>query len=174
MTLSSDGHQITCCPAQAKVLLLFTESILSMNELIAQSPFQPSATRILLRSLQSCCEVNEESVRLLPLQSDLVLPPLYSLPRLSSAQQSSEALVDEEMRMCCEVMAIVKRKRRISEVALLKAIQRIRNEVNAEEVRKGVEILLEKEYVERDESNPCVLVLVWIVCWKGEINSDVE
>ena len=51
--LEADGVEVTCCPAQATLLLFFREESLPLSEVLRRSPFSPEATMTILQSL-SC------------------------------------------------------------------------------------------------------------------------
>lgn len=167
--LTINDVEIHCCPAQAKLLLLFEEDTMSMNQLIASSPFQPSVTRCILQSL-TCCESNEETIRLKIPKETLTLPSLVSSPSLQSLASllsppiEHDSLIEEDTRLSCEVMKVMKRKKRLSEQALFHALEKT-NPIDRADLKRAIEVLVEKEYLSRDIDNECMLR--WLcVCWR--------
>lgn len=165
MVLKADGVEVTCCPAQATLLLFFREESLPLSEVLRRSPFSPEATMTILQSL-SCCECVGSVVRCRKLTESVELPPLASLPALWmvraeetglwTAKAEETGLLDEEMRIAGKIMQLMKRKKRMSMQAIERAV--------GGEAKRVVESLLEKEYVTRDPKNACMIVL-WGVCW---------
>ena len=165
MVLEADGVEVTCCPAQATLLLFFREESLPLSEVLRRSPFSPEATMTILQSL-SCCECVGSVVRCRKLTESVELPPLASLPALWmvraeetglwTAKTEETGLLDEEMRIAGKIMQLMKRKKRMSMQAIERAV--------GGEAKRVVESLLEKEYVTRDPKNACMIVL-WGVCW---------
>lgn len=165
MVLEADGVEVTCCPAQATLLLFFREESLPLSEVLRRSPFSPEATMTILQSL-SCCECVGSVVRCRKLTESVELPPLASLPALWmvraeetglwTAKAEETGLLDEEMRIAGKIMQLMKRKKRMSMQAIERAV--------GGEAKRVVESLLEKEYVTRDPKNACMIVL-WGVCW---------
>lgn len=163
--LEADGVEVTCCPAQATLLLFFREESLPLSEVLRRSPFSPEATMTILQSL-SCCECVGSVVRCRKLTESVELPPLASLPALWmvraeetglwTAKTEETGLLDEEMRIAGKIMQLMKRKKRMSMQAIERAV--------GGEAKRVVESLLEKEYVTRDPKNACMIVL-WGVCW---------
>lgn len=163
--LEADGVEVTCCPAQATLLLFFREESLPLSEVLRRSPFSPEATMTILQSL-SCCECVGSVVRCRKLTESVELPPLASLPALWmvraeetglwTAKAEETGLLDEEMRIAGKIMQLMKRKKRMSMQAIERAV--------GGEAKRVVESLLEKEYVTRDPKNACMIVL-WGVCW---------
>ena len=175
MVLEADGVEVTCCPAQATLLLFFREESLPLSEVLRRSPFSPEATMMILQSL-SCCECVGSVVRCRKLTESVELPPLASLPALWrvraeetglwtvkaeetglwTVKAEETGLLDEEMRIAGKIMQLMKRKKRMSMQAIERAV--------GGEAKRVVESLLEKEYVTRDPKNACMIVL-WGVCW---------
>ena len=165
MVLEADGVEVTCCPAQATLLLFFREESLPLSEVLRRSPFSPAATMTILQSL-SCCECVGSVVRCRKLTESVELPPLASLPALWmvraeetglwTVKAEETGLLDEEMRIAGKIMQLMKRKKRMSMQAIERAV--------GGEAKRVVESLLEKEYVTRDPKNACMIVL-WGVCW---------
>ena len=165
MVLEADGVEVTCCPAQATLLLFFREESLPLSEVLRRSPFSPEATMTMLQSL-SCCECVGSVVRCRKLTESVELPPLASLPALWmvraeetglwTVKAEETGLLDEEMRIAGKIMQLMKRKKRMSMQAIERAV--------GGEAKRVVESLLEKEYVTRDPKNACMIVL-WGVCW---------
>lgn len=165
MVLEADGVEVTCCPAQATLLLFFREESLPLSEVLRRSPFSPEATMTILQSL-SCCECVGSVVRCRKLTESVELPPLASLPALWmvraeetglwTVKAEETGLLDEEMRIAGKIMQLMKRKKRMSMQAIERAV--------GGEAKRVVESLLEKEYVTRDPKNACMIVL-WGVCW---------
>ena len=158
--LEADGVEVTCCPAQATLLLFFREESLPLSEVLRRSPFSPEATMTILQSL-SCCECVGSVVRCRKLTESVELPPLASLPALWMVRAEETGLwtakaLDEEMRIAGKIMQLMKRKKRMSMQAIERAV--------GGEAKRVVESLLEKEYVTRDPKNACMIVL-WGVCW---------
>lgn len=163
--LEADGVEVTCCPAQATLLLFFREESLPLSEVLRRSPFSPEATMTILQSL-SCCECVGSVVRCRKLTESVELPPLASLPALWmvraeetglwTVKAEETGLLDEEMRIAGKIMQLMKRKKRMSMQAIERAV--------GGEAKRVVESLLEKEYVTRDPKNACMIVL-WGVCW---------
>ena len=163
--LEADGVEVTCCPAQATLLLFFREESLPLSEVLRRSPFSPEATMTILQSL-SCCECVGSVVRCRKLTESVELPPLASLPALWmvraeetglwTAKAEETGLLDEETRIAGKIMQLMKRKKRMSMQAIERAV--------GGEAKRVVESLLEKEYVTRDPKNACMIVL-WGVCW---------
>lgn len=155
MVLEADGVEVTCCPAQATLLLFFREESLPLSEVLRRSPFSPEATMTILQSL-SCCECVGSVVRCRKLTESVELPPLASLPALWMVRAEETGLLDEETRIAGKIMQLMKRKKRMSMQAIERAV--------GGEAKRVVESLLEKEYVTRDPKNACMIVL-WGVCW---------
>ena len=165
MVLEADGVEVTCCPAQATLLLFFREESLPLSEVLRRSPFSPEATMTILQSL-SCCECVGSVVRCRKLTESVELPPVASLPALWmvraeetglwTVKAEETGLLDEEMRIAGKIMQLMKRKKRMSMQAIERAV--------GGEAKRVVESLLEKEYVTRDPKNACMIVL-WGVCW---------
>lgn len=165
MVLEADGVEVTCCPAQATLLLFFREESLPLSEVLRRSPFSPEATMTILQSL-SCCECVGSVVRCRKLTESVELPPLASLPALWmvraeetglwTVKAEETGLLDEETRIAGKIMQLMKRKKRMSMQAIERAV--------GGEAKRVVESLLEKEYVTRDPKNACMIVL-WGVCW---------
>lgn len=165
MVLEADGVEVTCCPAQATLLLFFREESLPLSEVLRRSPFSPEATMTILQSL-SCCECVGSVVRCHKLTESVELPPLASLPALWmvraeetglwTVKAEETGLLDEETRVAGKIMQLMKRKKRMSMQAIERAV--------GGEAKRVVESLLEKEYVTRDPKNACMIVL-WGVCW---------
>ena len=153
--LAADGVEVTCCPAQARLLLLFREESLPLAEVLRRSPFSPEATMTILQSL-SCCECVGSVVYCRKLTRSVELPPLASLPALWTVKAEESSLLDEETRAAAKIMHLLKRKKRLSLQAIERAV--------GGEAKRVVESLLEKEYVARDPKNACMIVL-WCVCW---------
>lgn len=163
--LEADGVEVTCCPAQATLLLFFREESLPLSEVLRQSPFSPEATMTILQSL-SCCECVGSVVRCRKLTESVELPPVASLPALWmvraeetglwTVKAEETGLLDEETRVAGKIMQLMKRKKRMSMQAIERAV--------GGEAKRVVESLLEKEYVTRDPKNACMIVL-WGVCW---------
>ena len=163
--LEADGVEVTCCPAQATLLLFFREESLPLSEVLRRSPFSPEATMTILQSL-SCCECVGSVVRCRKLTESVELPPVASLPALWmvraeetglwTAKAEETGLLDEETRIAGKIMQLMKRKKRMSMQAIERAV--------GGEAKRVVESLLEKEYVTRDPKNACMIVL-WGVCW---------
>lgn len=165
MVLEADGVEVTCCPAQATLLLFFREESLPLSEVLRRSPFSPEATMTILQSL-SCCECVGSVVRCRKLTESVELPPLASLPALWmvraeetglwTVKAEETGLLDEETRIAGKIMQLMKRKKRMSMQAIERTV--------GGEAKRVVESLLEKEYVTRDPKNACMIVL-WGVCW---------
>lgn len=155
MVLAADGVEVTCCPAQATLLLLFREESLSLSEVLRRSPFSPETTMTILQSL-SCCECVGSVVRCRKLTRSVELPPLASLPALWTVKVEESSLLDEETRIAGKIMHLMKRKKRLSVQAIERAV--------GGEAKQALESLLEKEYLARDPKNACMIVL-WRVCW---------
>ena len=165
MVLEADGVEVTCCPAQATLLLFFREESLPLSEVLRRSPFSPEATMMILQSL-SCCECVGSVVRCRKLTESVELPPLASLPALWmvraeetglwTVKAEETGLLDEETRIAGKIMQLMKRKKRMSMQAIERTV--------GGEAKRVVESLLEKEYVTRDPKNACMIVL-WGVCW---------
>ena len=163
--LEADGVEVTCCPAQATLLLFFREESLPLSEVLRRSPFSPEATMTILQSL-SCCECVGSVVRCRKLTESVELPPLASLPALWmvraeetglwTVKAEETGLLDEETRIAGKIMQLMKRKKRMSMQAIERTV--------GGEAKRVVESLLEKEYVTRDPKNACMIVL-WGVCW---------
>ena len=163
--MEADGVEVTCCPAQATLLLFFREESLPLSEVLRRSPFSPEATMTILQSL-SCCECVGSVVRCRKLTESVELPPLASLPALWmvraeetglwTAKAEETGLLDEETRIAGKIMQLMKRKKRMSMQAIERAV--------GGEAKRVMESLLEKEYVTRDPKNACMIVL-WGVCW---------
>ena len=62
------------------------------------------------------------------------------------------------------VMKLVKQKKRVSFEAVLKYVERNVAGGNREEMKKAVEDLVEREYVERDAENDAMLVYARCMC----------
>ena len=158
--------EIHCCPAQAKLLLLFEEDTISMNQLIALSPFQPSVTRLILQSL-TCCESTDEMIRLVISKETIHLPSLASPPSLQSLASllspsiETDSLIDDETNLSCHVMRVMKQKKRLSEQALLHALEKTRS-VDRATLKHVLDVLIEKEYLIRDPRNECILSICYV------------
>lgn len=163
--LELEGHRVACCPAQAILLLFFAHTQrISLNELVCRSPFSAATTKRIVASL-SCCVSKDGYVELPPLMRDIELPSLLVLPLNETGQEK------EEERLLCErevyqswVMKLVKQKKRVSFEAVLKYVERNVAGGNREEMKKAVEDLIEREYVERDAGNDAMLVYARCMC----------
>ena len=132
-----------------------------MNQLIALSPFQPSITRFILQSL-TCCESTEEMIRLVISKETMKLPSLVSPPSLQSVASllspsiEHDSLIDEDTKLSCQVMKVMKQKKRLSEQALLHVLEKSQS-VDRVNLKLILDTLIEKEYLTRDPQNECVL-----------------
>lgn len=95
MVLEADGVEVTCCPAQATLLLFFREESLPLSEVLRRSPFSPEATMTILQSL-SCCECVGSVVRCRKLTESVELPPLASLPGVVDGEGGGDGAVDSK------------------------------------------------------------------------------
>ena len=163
--LELDGHRVVCCPAQAIVLLLFSHTQrMSLNELVCSSPFSAATTQRIVTSLL-CCSFKGGYVELPVLKRDVELPSLFVLP-LSEVdkEKEKERLLSQQEVYQSWVMKLVKQKKRVSFEAVLKYVERNVTGGNREEMKKAVEDLIEREYIERDIGNDAMLVYARCVC----------
>lgn len=160
VTLVLDGHSVWCCPAQAILLLLFSErDHVSMDELISKSPYQPSTTRRIVDSL-SCCTREGEKVVLPTLKKDIVLPSLFALPlHVIQNEKQEERLLSKQEVYQSWIMKQMKQKKRVSFEAVIKYVEKNVRDADRDEIRKAIEDLIQREYMERDETNDVILRL---------------
>ena len=160
VTLVLDGHSVRCCPAQAILLLLFSErDHVSMDELISKSPYQPSTTRRIVDSL-SCCTREGEKVVLPTLKKDIVLPSLFALPlHVIQNEKQEERLLSKQEVYQSWIMKQMKQKKRVSFEAVIKYVEKNVRDADRDEIRKAIEDLIQREYMERDETNDVILRL---------------
>ena len=160
VTLVLDGHSVWCCPAQAILLLLFSErDHVSMDELISKSPYQPSTTRRIVDSL-SCCTREGEKVMLPTLKKDIVLPSLFALPlHVIQNEKQEERLLSKQEVYQSWIMKQMKQKKRVSFEAVIKYVEKNVRDADRDEIRKAIEDLIQREYMERDETNDVILRL---------------
>lgn len=159
-----DNYKIQCCPAQLLLLLLFSDSdSLSINEVISRSPFQPSITRKILDSL-TCCSIGLFRVSLPKLSNDVILPSLLSLDLDEEIEEKKElTLFDVSERFVLRVIVMnrmaawiikgVKSKKQLSQTAIIKYVLNHDNTFSRDEIKKTIEVLIEREYLSRKESN---------------------
>lgn len=160
VTLVLDGHSVRCCPAQTILLLLFSErDHVSMDELISKSPYQPSTTRRIVDSL-SCCTREGEKVVLPTLKKDIVLPSLFALPlHVIQNEKQEERLLSKQEVYQSWIMKQMKQKKRVSFEAVIKYVEKNVRDADRDEIRKAIEDLIQREYMERDETNDVILRL---------------
>lgn len=159
-----DNHKVQCCPAQLLLLLLFSDSdSLSINEVISRSPFQPSITRRILDSL-TCCSIGLFRVSLPKLSNDIILPSLLSLELDNEIEEKKELTLFDASerfvlrmvmmnRMAAWIMKGVKSKKQLSQTAIIKYVLNHDNTFSRDEIKKTIEVLIEREYLSRKESN---------------------
>ena len=165
VTLMLDGNSVQCCPAQAILLLLFSErECVSMDELISKSPYQPSTTKRIVDSL-FCCTCKGDRVVLPTLKKDLVLPSLLVLPlHVIQNEKQGERLLSKQEVYQTWIMKQMKQKKRISFEAVIKYVEKNVQEADRGEIRTAIEDLIQREYMERDEANDVILKLSRCAC----------
>lgn len=99
------------------------------------------------------------------LKRDVELPSLFVLPLNEvDKEKEKERLLSQQEVYQSWVMKLVKQKKRVSFEAVLKYVERNVTGGDREEMKKAVEDLIEREYIERDIGNDAMLVYVRCIC----------
>ena len=155
---------IRCCPAQAMILMLFdSNQWIGWSELKRRSPFKEDTTKRIVESL-TCCEADTNGIRFVTPQEDMELPFLF---RISLGETKREemhnSLLDERDRIASWAIQCVKKKKRVSEKAIQKYVEKHISIVNEMAFKEAIEYLIEGEYLSRAEDNPALLELQFCI-----------
>ena len=159
--LEVDGDKIIrCCPAQAMILMLFdSNQRIGWNELNERSPFKEETTKRIVDSL-TCCEVDTNGIRFVTPREDVELPCLFRISLgATKKEEMHKSLFDERDRIASWAIQCVKKKKRVSEKAIQKYVEKHISIVSEIAFKEAIEYLIEGEYLSRAEDNPALLEL---------------
>ena len=159
--LEVDGERIIrCCPAQAMILMLFdSNQRIGWSELNERSPFKEETTKRIVDSL-TCCEADADGIRFVTPQEDMELPCLFRISLgATKKEEMHNSLFDERDRIASWAIQCVKKKKRVSEKAIQKYVEKHITIVNEMAFKEAIEYLIEGEYLSRAEDNPALLEL---------------
>ena len=157
--LEVEGKSIRCCPAQAMLLMLFDrKQRIEWDEMNELSPFKEETTRRIVSSL-TCCEVDTKGIRFVTPSEDVELPFIFRISLgAAKKEEIQHSLFDDRDRIASWAIQCVKKKKRVSEKAILKFVEK-HIIVNEMAFKEAIEYLIEGEYLSRAENNPSLLEL---------------
>ena len=159
--LEVDGDKIIrCCPAQAMILMLFdSNQRIGWSELNERSPFKEETTKRIVDSL-TCCEADANGIRFVTPREDVELPCLFRISLgATKKEEMHNSLFDERDRIASWAIQCVKKKKRVSEKAIQKYVEKHISIVSEMAFKEAIEYLIEGEYLSRAEDNPALLEL---------------
>ena len=117
--LEIDGIDVHCCPAQARLFLLFTSNTIPLQEIFAKSPFPSTTTQTILNSLSPWVMIEGANAVLRKIPHSVTLPSLVQLPAMNclideEGETGEMCLVEEDSRISAHILRIVKKEKRIT------------------------------------------------------------
>ena len=160
--LEIDGVEVRCCPAQARLLLLFTSNKLPLQELLAKSPFSSTTTQSILQSLAPWVTIEGTHAVLKKIPHSITLPSLTQLPTINCSGDEGDEdgetnLVDENSRISAQILTIVKKEKRITIKELMKQLREERT-IHEKQCKTVLDSLFDLEYLRRDVKNEQIIV----------------